>query len=60
MSGISEVRHELEKCETVLEAINYLMEYIDPRELDRVPIGEIQAFIDLSREVRMLCLVRRG
>lgn len=54
------IKAMLEEQIPFIEIVNTILEEIDPKELDAAPIGEIQAFIDLSHEVRMLCHARRG
>lgn len=50
----------LEEQAPVIEIVNTILEEISFEDLDKAPIGELQAFIDLSHEVRNFCYSRRG
>lgn len=50
----------LEEQVPVIEIVNTILEEISFDDLDKASIGELQAFIDLSHEVRSFCYSRRG
>ena len=50
----------LEEQASVIEILNTILEEISFDDLDKASIGELQAFIDLSHEVRNFCYSRRG
>jgi hypothetical protein len=50
----------LEEQASVIEILNTILEEISFEDLDKASIGELQAFIDLSHEVRNFCYSRRG
>lgn len=54
------VKAMLEEEINAIEIINTLLEEMHTADFDNASIGELQAFIDLSHEVRCRCYVRRG
>lgn len=56
----SKIKAMVEEGVNWIEIVNTILEEIDLADIDRAALGEVQAFIDLSHEVRSFCYNRRG
>ena len=54
------IKAMIEEEVPVIEIVNTILEELRFEDLNKASIGELQAFIDLSHEVRNFCYSRRG
>lgn len=54
------IKAKLQENAPTIEILNTILEEISFQELDEAEVGDLQAFVDLSKEVRNFCYSRRG